>query len=97
MHYGMHNILSWRITLTKFSKNIYYRGPCKSIPNPFKKNQCEKKTIMLISREENFGNPKRMATDGLDSGLGSEMGLTCKHEFQTGLVWLLWRFDLHSK
>ena len=24
-----------------------------------------------------------MATDGLDSRLGSEMGLTCKHEFQS--------------
>ncbi len=24
-----------------------------------------------------------MATDGLDLGLGSEMGLTCKHEFQS--------------
>ena len=24
-----------------------------------------------------------MATDGLDSGLGSEMGVTCKHEFQS--------------
>ena len=33
--------------------------------------------------EESFGNPKRMATNGLDSGLGSEMGLTCKHKFQS--------------
>ena len=24
-----------------------------------------------------------MATNGLNSGLGSEMGLTCKHEFQS--------------
>ena len=24
-----------------------------------------------------------MATNGLDSGLGSEMGLTCKHKFQS--------------
>ena len=38
---------------------------------------------MLIGREENFGNPKRMAIDGLDSGFGSEMRLTCKHEFQS--------------
>ena len=38
---------------------------------------------MLISHEESFGNPKRMATDDLDSGFGSEMGLTCKHEFQS--------------
>ena len=36
----------------------------------------------LFSHEESFGKPKWMATDGLDSGVGSEMGLTCKHEFQ---------------
>ena len=37
----------------------------------------------MISCEERFGIPKWMTTDGLDSGLGSAMGLTCKHEFQS--------------
>ena len=37
---------------------------------------------LLMSQEESFGNPKRMATEGLDSRLGSEMGLTRKHKFQ---------------
>ena len=47
-----------------------------------KRKQREKKAP-IISREESFRNPKRMATDGLDLGLWSEMGLTCKHEFQS--------------
>ena len=47
---------------------------------------------MLISHEENFGNPKRMATDGLDSGLGSETGFTCKHEFQSWTCVVVMKF-----
>ena len=103
MHHGMHDILSWWITLTKFSKNIILL--CRLTPNPSKKNQREKKTL-LISREESFGNPKRMATNGLDSWLGSEMGLTCKHEFQSWTcvvvmkIWpplkVEWENDLHT-
>ena len=38
---------------------------------------------MLINCEENLGHCKWMEIDGLDSVVGNEMGLTCKHEFQS--------------
>ena len=67
--------------LTEYSNKIFQKSRVDQLQIPSKKQRENK--ALLINYEESFGNSKQMATDGMESRLGSEMGLTCKHEFQS--------------